>query len=122
MSDLMVLIDKGGVIAVLTIGFLMACFIAYELFKKFDKTQSILNENKNFIKKGVDTQERMLNELKVNNQISKAQLESSNKIIELHSKLIGDKLDNINHNINELKFEIKRYENSELMQMMKGKD
>ncbi|WP_285949500.1 hypothetical protein [Campylobacter jejuni] len=40
----------------------------------------------------------------------------------MHSKILGDKLDKLDKNIDELKFEIKRYENTELATLIKRKE
>ncbi|HBK6304211.1 hypothetical protein C3H44_03270 [Campylobacter jejuni] len=129
MNELFNVLKDGGIVAFLFFCLCSVSYFAYILFQKTDKTQSILVEIKNIERKNNENNNNILKEIQISNKIaeahldtSKAQLESSNKIIDLHSKILGDKLDKLDKNIDELKFEIKRYENAELATLIKRKE
>ncbi|EKK0827437.1 MULTISPECIES: hypothetical protein [Campylobacter] len=121
-------LEKGGIVTLLTFVSAGAFYVSYKLFERVDRTQNIFTEIKHSQKRNNEIQGNILKEMQINNKISESQLEnsrqqleSSNKLIDLHSKIIGSKLDDLNKNIDELKYEIRHYENKELRKMAREK-
>ncbi|HFV1618927.1 TPA: hypothetical protein ACH6AG_000022 [Campylobacter jejuni] len=125
------IIDKGSnslTVIVLMVSLGIAVFAVNKLFEKHDAVKDTLSDIKKIETKTAEAQDRILSELKLNNGISKAQLESSNKIIELHSHIIGDKLDRLDKTLEGVKNKLSeisapsQYRNSELIQEIKKLD
>lgn len=125
------IIDKGSnslTVIILMVSLGIAVFAVNKLFEKHDTVKEVLVDIRKIEAKTTEAQDKILSELKLNNGISKAQLESSNKIIELHSHIIGDKLDRLDKTLEGVKSKLNeistptQYRNTELVREIRKLD
>ncbi|RUT50990.1 hypothetical protein [Campylobacter fetus] len=106
-SEILHMVNQGGVIGLLVIVLFVLTYGVINLFKRLEDSHGVFTKIESIEKRSLDVQDKIVNEMKLSNTLSQAQLESASKIHDLYVGVIGTKMDSLDKGVSEIKEDIR---------------